>query len=41
VDELRSELQAALAASFDGDGYYRNSKIILAQGKNPDSESTV
>jgi ubiquinone/menaquinone biosynthesis C-methylase UbiE len=38
VDELRRELQVALAASFDGDGYYRNSKIILAQGKNPDSK---
>jgi len=38
VDELRRELQAALAASFDRDGYYRNSKVILAQGRNPDSK---
>jgi ubiquinone/menaquinone biosynthesis C-methylase UbiE len=38
VEELRSELQAALAASFDSDGYYRSSKIILAQAKNPASQ---
>jgi SAM-dependent methyltransferase len=36
VDELRRELQVTLAATFDGDGYYRSSKIILAQGRNPD-----
>jgi ubiquinone/menaquinone biosynthesis C-methylase UbiE len=38
---LRNELRAALAASFDGDGYYRNSRIILARGKNPNSESSA
>jgi ubiquinone/menaquinone biosynthesis C-methylase UbiE len=41
VDALRNELQAALAGSFDGDGYYRSSRIILARGQNPHSESAA
>jgi len=41
VDGLRNELREALAGSFDGDGYYRNNRIILARGQNPHSGSAA